>query len=51
MLRHQRGEIDADGSAADHPPLARHHYAVGAVGAAEDERGERIVGAAKARLL
>ena len=50
MLSDQRREVDADRRAVDHPPLAGDHHAVGAVRAAQNQRGERVMGAAEARL-
>src|SRR5579862_6891171 len=51
MRGHQAREVDADRRSVDDAPLAVHHDAVGAMRAAQDERGQRIMRAGKTRLV
>ncbi len=51
MLGDQLGEVNIFGMAADHAPAAGDHHPVGAMRAAERERGDRILRAAEARLV
>ena len=51
MMGHQRREIDPDRRAVDHTPFAGDHHPIGAMRAAQYQRGERILSAAEARLV
>ncbi len=51
VLGDQRLEINPLRLAVDHPPAAGDHHPVGAMGAAERERGDRVLRAAEARLV
>ena len=51
VLGDQRLEVDVLRRAVDHPPAAGDHHPVGAMRAAERERGDRILRAGKARLV
>jgi hypothetical protein len=51
MLGDQRGEIESDRLSVRQPPFACDHHPVGAMGAAKDERRERIMRAREARLV
>ena len=51
VLGDQRAEIEPDRRAVDDPPFARDHHPVGAMRAAQHQRGERIVRAGEARLV
>src|SRR5271163_3632013 len=51
VLGDQRIKVDPDRRAVDNPPFARDHHPIGAVRAAENQRGKWIVRAREARLV
>jgi hypothetical protein len=51
VLRTQAGEVNAERGAVDHPPFSLDHHPVCGMGAAEDERRQRIASAGKAQLI
>jgi hypothetical protein len=44
VLRTQTGDVNAERGAVDHPPFSLDHHPVCGMGAAEDERRQRIAG-------
>ena len=51
MAGHQLAQIDVERLAVGHPPLAGHHHSVGTVGTAQQQGGQRVLGAREARLV
>ncbi len=47
----QAGEVEADDGAVDDPPLAGDQHPVRAVGAAEQQGGQRVVAAGETKII
>ena len=51
MIGDQLGHVEAFDLAVNYPPLAANHHAVGLVGAAQQQGGNRVVAAGEAQLI